>query len=513
MFDRLRRAAWAGLLSLIVWPLTCAAQDAPVATDAGPVQGAVRDQVSVFRGLPYAAAPVGALRWREPQAVASWSAVRPAVDAAPSCPQKRGLSLEGGGDPGRLDEDCLYLNVFTPRAQAGAALPVMVWLHGGALIFGGGGLALYDGSALARRGVVVVTINYRLGPLGFFSHAALDQESPGGPVNFGLLDQIAALRWVQRNIAAFGGDPAHVTVFGQSAGAQSVLALMASPLASGLFSGAIAQSPYGVPSHTRTKAKENGAAIATAVGLPGAAASAQALRGISAERLAALDGKGLSLAHGFIVGDAAVPTTLLEAFQKGREAAVPLVIGSNSDDASVALAFGIDPAQIVTQMGKARLLVQPLYPGVKDPSRLGREVARDAVFTAFARRIAYLHSERAPTWRYYFSHRHAAASAQPGAGHGAEVPFAFGTTLQCGCLGAPSSALDLAVERRVGDRWAAFAKTGRPDGAVQWKQDTQVRSFALEIGDTDTLRPAFMAARLNAFVIGLNLAARSKPKN
>ncbi len=505
MIPRLRLTAKHLLSLLVALPIACWAQAPTAETTSGPVQGQVVNDTAVFRGVPFAAPPVGDRRWREPQPVQPWSAVRQAVSAAPSCPQKRGLSLEGGGDPGELDEDCLYLNIFTPRADPSASLPVMVWIHGGALIFGGGGLAIYDGSALARRGVVVVTINYRLGPLGFFAHPALAKESPGGAVNFGLLDQIAALRWVQSNIGAFGGDPAKVTIFGQSAGAQSVLALMASPLASGLFRGAIAESPYGVPSHTRAKASATGAAIASAVGLPGGDAGMAALRSIPAERLASLDGKGLSLAPGFIVGDPAVPMPLLDAFQQGREAAVPLIVGSNSDDASVAVAFGIDPAQLVQKMGRAHVLVRSFYPGVTDNSQLGQNVARDVVFTAFARRIAYLHSARAPTWRYYFAH---SGTTPSGAGHGAEVPFVLGTVEQCQCLGRSPTPLDLAVARRVGDRWAAFASTGKPTGIPAWEPDNRSRGWALEIGAEETGRPGFMMARLNAFITGLNVVGR-----
>ena len=496
-----KRAFWL----LVALPVACWAQ-APIATTpSGPVQGRVVDDVAVFRGIPFAAPPVGDLRWREPQPLPAWSETRQSVSNAPSCPQKRGLSLEGGGDPGKLDEDCLYLNVFTSGADAKARRPVMVWIHGGALIFGSGGLAIYDGSALARRGVVVVTINYRLGALGFFAHPALDKERPDGPANFGLLDQIAALQWVQKNIASFGGDPAQVTVFGQSAGAQSVLALMASPLATGLFRSAIAESAYGLPSHTRATASTTGTAIATKVGLPGAGASLAALRGIPAESLSALDGKGLSLAPGFVVGDRAVPMPLLEAFQRGQETAVPLIIGSNSDDASVALAFGIDPAQLVQKMGRARILVRNYYPGVADDRQLGRQVARDVVFTAFARRIAYLHSSKAPTWRYYFSR---AGSSPNGAGHGAEVPFVHGTVERCQCLGGPVTPLDQDVERRMGDRWVAFASTGTPAGSPTWEPDNRIRGWALEIGDEETGRPGFMTARLNAFITGLNLVSR-----
>ena len=496
-----KRAFWL----LVALPVACWAQTPIATTPSGPVQGRVVDDVAVFRGIPFAAPPVGDLRWREPQPLPAWAEIRQSVSNAPSCPQKRGLSLEGGGDPGKLDEDCLYLNVFTPGADAGARRPVMVWIHGGALIFGSGGLAIYDGSALARRGVVVVTINYRLGPLGFFAHPALDKERPGGPANFGLLDQIAALQWVQKNIASFGGDPAQVTVFGQSAGAQSALALMASPLATGLFRRAIAESPYGVPSHTRAAASTTGTAIATKMGLPGAGASMAALRGMPAERLAALEGKGLSLAPGFVVGDRVVPMPLLEAFQRGREAAVPLIIGSNSDDASVALAFGIDPAQLVQKMGRARILVRSYYPGIADDRKLGREVARDVVFTVFARRIAYLHSAKAPTWRYYFSR---AGSSPNGAGHGAEVAFVHGTVERCQCLGGPVTQLDQDVERRIGDRWAAFANTGTPAGLTVWEPDNRSRGWALEIGDDETGRPGFMTARINAFITGLNLVGR-----
>lgn len=475
MVDR-RRARWktrvvprwlavVAVLAGVMLPVSSRAAGARIETASGPVRGVRSGDVYAFRGLPYAAPPVGPLRWRTPQPVASWIFERDASSAGAACPQKRGLSLEGGGDPGPTDEDCLYLNVMTPasasqvpsssassssaassspapapsapssdQSTAPAGRPVMVWIHGGALLFGSGALRVYDGSALARRGVVVVTINYRLGPLGFFAHPALARADGEAPMNFGLLDQIAALRWVHDNIASFGGDPSNVTIVGQSAGAESVLALMASPLATGLFARAIAQSPYGVPSATRAKALQVGAAIATAVGLPGERATATALRRVPAERLTTLDGAGLSLAPTFVVGDAAVPRPLLQAFREGREAPVPLIVGSNSDDASVALAFGIQPAAVVARLGRAKGLLARLYPEVDDDGELGRQATRDTVFTAFVRRIAYLHAPRAPTYRYYFSH-----GAGPGAGHGAEVPYMLGTTDTCGCLALPVS--------------------------------------------------------------------------
>ena len=494
-----------------------AAMPAPLArTASGPVEGMQQNGVAVFKGVPYAAAPIGALRWRAPQPAPQWQGVRHAIAFGNACIQKPGLSLENGGDAGPMSEDCLYLNVWTPRVESGARLPVMVWLHGGALIFGAGGLPLYDGAALAARGTVVVTINYRLGPLGFFVHPALERSDPGGPANFGLLDQIAALKWVQQHIGAFGGDAGNVTLFGQSAGAQSVLALMASPAARGLFHRAVAQSPYGIPSHTRNAARATGVRVADALGLPGARASLAQLRAMPAEAFSQLDAKPLSLAPSFIVGDVAVPMPILAAFQQGRQAALPLIIGNNSDETSVALAFGIQPEELVKRIGAARILLRSLYPGGIDDAELGRQVVRDAVFTAYVRRIAYLHADKAPTWRYYFSHvPEQARTRQPGVAHGGEVPAVFGTGDLCNCLATPLTDRDRDQWARVTERWAGFARTGEPaaTGGLIWPKDGRLKATVIEFGEEEQVQPAFMRDRLNAFIGVLNvlgLAASGK---
>lgn len=492
-----------------------AADGAPRAVTAqGEVEGVQVDDIAVFRGLPFAAPPVGALRWREPQPAAGWAGVRQATVAGYACPQKRGLSLEGGGDPGELSEDCLYLNVWAPRAEPEQRRPVMVWLHGGALIFGAGSLPLYDGTALARQGVIVVTVNYRLGPLGYFVHPALERAAPGGAANFGLLDQIAALQWVQKNIAAFGGDAQQVTVFGQSAGAQSVLALMASPKARGLFQRAIAQSPYGLPSHTRAQARASGVKVADALGLPGAHASLGQLRAVPAEQLAALEGQHLSLAPSLIVGDAAVPRTILAAFQAKQQMAVPLIVGSTSNETSVALAFGLNPGALVKKLGKARIMLGPLYPGVVEDVELGRQVVRDVAFSAFARRIAVLHAPRAPTWRYYFDQLPAGdRGREPGVAHGGEVTAVFGTGDICACLKVPLTDADRNLWQGISSRWATFAKTGKPDvvaGPV-WPTDSLWRPVVIEFGDTTEAKPGFMAQRLNTLILGLKFVGRSAP--
>jgi para-nitrobenzyl esterase len=503
------RGAW--LTTLAAWAASAALAAPLVETASGPVAGTQTQEIAVFRGLPYAAPPVGALRWRAPQPAAPWAGTFDAAKVGSAGPQKRGLSLEGGGDPGTLDEDCLKLNVFTPRAELAARLPVMVWLHGGALIFGAGGLPIYDGVALARQGVVVVTVNYRLGPLGFFVHPAIERDAPGGAVNFGLLDQIAALKWVKRNIAAFGGDPNKVTLFGQSAGAQSVLALMSSPLSRDLMQGAIAQSAYGLPARPRAKARQTGVAIASALGLPGANASAAQLRAVPAEQLAALEGQDLSLAPGFIVGDPVVPVAPVEAFRAGTQARIPLLIGSNSDETSVALAFGIQPAQLIKKLGAGGILVRPLYRGVTDDAELGREVVRDAIFTAFARRIAVLHAAKAPVWRYYFSRVPEGLRGQhAGVPHGGEVAAVFGSADLCACTGATPTPGDRAAAQALAARWVSFARDGRPDapGLPVWPADTKFKSVLLEFGDQQVVRSDFMRHRLNTFIAAGNLLER-----
>ena len=513
------RRLFALLFAALALPSVCAAvvEPAPRAVTAlGEVEGVAVDGLAVFKGIPYAAPPIGARRWQAPQPVAPWRGVRRATQFGAACMQKPGLSLEGGGDPGPLGEDCLYLNVWTPRVDPGARLPVMVWLHGGALIFGAGSLKLYDGAALSRQDMVVVTVNYRLGPLGYFVHPALEKASPGGAANFGLLDQIAALRWVQTHIEAFGGDPKQVTVAGQSAGAQSVLALMASPLATGLFQRAIAQSPYGIPSHTRTQARQVGVRVAEALGLPGDQATADQLRAVPAEKLANLEGKGLSLAPSLIVGDAAMPRRILASFQAQRQAAVPLMVGSNSDETSVALAFGLDPAALVKKLGVARIGLAPLYADVSDDAELGRQVVRDVAFTAYVRRIAVLQSKRATTWRYYFDHvATQARDQQPGAAHGGEVTAVFSTGDLCACLAAPLTDADRLTWQGLADRWGSFVRTGRPDtptGPI-WPPDSLWKPVVLVFGDSQTVQPRFMGQRLNVLIGGLRLVGRGQPSD
>ena len=497
--------------SLLVAAVICSprdvhAQSSPIVrTQAGELQGLAELDVFAFKGIPYAAPPVGDLRWREPRPAAPWPGVRKAGAYGNACIQVPGLSEANGGSPGaRLDEDCLYLNVWTPGVEGSAKLPVMVWIHGGAFVFGSGGLSLYSGAPLAKKGAVVVTINYRLAQLGFFAHPALEKESPGGPANFGLLDQIEALKWVQQNIAQFGGDPKNVTIMGQSAGGKSVLALLASPLARGLFHKGVAQSSYIVPDATRTKAIAVGVKVADALGLPGATATAAQLRAIPAGNFGQLKEKGLSNAPVPIAGDKVLPQSIQATFAAGKEAPLPLIVGNTGDDVSVVAAFGIDPSAVLKRLGAAGFFVRLLYPGVNDNNELARQATRDLVFTMPARWVADRHAKRAPTWRYYFDYVAVKERARfpNGVGHGAEIAYFLNTVDIFEGTKDVVTPEDRALARRASDYLFEFAHSGEPASrqGPAWPSHSAGQDKTLVFGDPVAVQPNFMKARLNVFL-------------
>lgn len=482
------------------------AQGAPlVQTQSGRVQGVAERGVVAFKGIPYAAPPVGDLRWRAPKAAASWQDARKADAFGNACIQTPGVSEANGGYPGSLSEDCLYLNVWTPKPGAPAKLPVMVWIHGGAYVFGSGGVNVYNGAPLASKGAVVVTINYRLAQLGFFAHPALEKENPGGPVNFGLLDQIAALQWVQQNIAQFGGDPGNVTIFGQSAGAKSVLALFASPLAKGLFHKGIALSSYAVPDAPRAKALDVGAKVAVALGLDGASVTAAQLRAVPAERFAEIKGQGLSNGPVPISGDDVLPQSIQATFAAAKEASVPLILGNTSDDTSVVAAFGIDTVAVLKRLGAAGFLVRVLYPGAKDDTELARQATRDVVFTMPVRWIADRHAKRAPTWRYYFAYTAVKERAKfaNGVPHGAEIPYFLNTVDVFEGTKDIVTAEDRVFAQRASDYLFEFARTGKPaaSDAPDWPSHRRLmRDRTLLLGEPIAVQSNFMRARLDIFL-------------
>jgi para-nitrobenzyl esterase len=426
-----------------------------VRIDTGALKGVTADGVASFRDIPYAAPPVGPLRWRAPQPAAAWSGVRSADKDGAICMQKYNKTDNGVG-PLPASEDCLTLNVFAP---AGAAkLPVMVWIHGGGLVNGSGTAALYDGTHLAQQGVVLVSINYRLGRFGFFAHPALTGEAGRGPTaNYGLMDQIAALQWVKRNIAAFGGDSANVTIFGESAGGVSVNRLMMIPSARGLFTKAIVESGAG-SEHGQTLAEAEAAGAVFMDRLGVAKPDAAALRHVSADTIVAAGDADMTKGELPILDGRLLTENAMAAFRGGHEARIPYLIGSNSLEIPPAWGATFAAAVQVTPEQKTALVAAYGSEGAyKD------RIATDVIFGSPARALAKAHAATgAPTWLYRFSVvSPSVAKTLKGAVHASDRQYVFQT------LNASpwaTDANDAAQARTISAYWVAFAKTGNPNG-------------------------------------------------
>ena len=465
------------------------AAEAPQATVVGgALRGVEGGGVAAFKAIPYAAPPVGALRWRPPEPAPGWSGVRDATKVGVICLQRYNATDNGVG-PLPASEDCLTLNVWTP-ARPHPRLPVMVWIHGGGFVNGSGTAALYDGSALARQGVVVVTLNYRLGRFGFFAHPALSAESPTGPLaNYGLMDQIAALRWVQDNIAAFGGDPGQVTIFGESAGGIAVNTLMASPSARGLFSKAIVESGAGRSVYPRLarlnttsepSAEDRGVAFLKSIGVE--AKDAAALRAIPAEAIAAAPDPSVFDGFGPIIDGRLVPMSVPDAFAQALEAQVPYIVGSNS------LEFPIPAAQLPGALTAMLRLPPPAQAGLAAayPDRAAYEahVLSDIIFGEPARYLAGLHAANGqPTWLYRFSALSPSMRGKlAGAPHASEREYVFET------LSAspwPTGGDDAKVAAAMSGYWTSFAKRGDPNGGgrPKWPGFTKAADQLLDFTD------------------------------
>ncbi len=490
----MRSIGWmlAAALALVAAP---AAHAAPVTTEAGLVDGADVDGLIVYKGVPFAAPPVGPLRWREPQPVTPWTDVRRAQDFAPACMQT-GVSMPGETPP-KVSEDCLYLNIWTPVRRPGARLPVMVWIHGGGFTNGSASMPLYWGDRLAKRGVIVVTTAYRLGPLGFLAHPELTRESAhNSSGDYGLMDQIAALNWVKRNIAAFGGDPSRVTILGQSAGSTSVSLLMASPAARGLFQRAVGESGGGfepielAPGYLLPNAEKTGQAYAASLG----ATSIAALRALPAAKL--FNDQAGSVGHPVLDRDV-LPMWPYQAFAEGRQNDVPLLLGSNAEEARSMLDLDLSTIKAATYQDDIRQRWGPLpealfatYPHATDvEARQARaHFERDLRFGwdvwAWARlqaltgrsRVFYYHFNQSPPFPP------ASVYAGWGPSHFAELWYVFDH------LGQEPWAWT-AADRRLADLmatyWTNFAKTGDPNGpgAPVWPSFAPRGGPVLYLGD------------------------------
>lgn len=447
-----------------------------VATDKGTVIGVETATMIAFRGIPYAAPPVGALRWKPPQPATAWSGGRDASSFAAHCAQP--ASPFGAASSA---EDCLYLNVYLPKAQR--PFPVMLWIHGGALLTGESDD--YDPSALVAQGVAVVTINYRLGALGFLTHPALSSEGGGASGNYGLMDQQAAMQWVRANISAFGGDPTNVTVFGESAGGLSTHSQIVSPLAAGLFQKAIVESgSYSLTPPTLAVAEGLGQNLAAATGCT--AQTASCLRAVSVASLianeSAIQFGGTTLPT---VDGKVLTKTYADAFTSGTFNKVPMLEGTNQHEYSLLSAVTIDPVlghpigasdypvQINALFGAITgAAVRSVYPlnSAETPAQTFDDVLTDAVFTCNARKVAKLVSAQGvPYYAYEFADPRApmvfAIPPRPegyGAYHAAEIQYLFPST-QPIVSGAPFTSAQADLAASMVRFWTTFAKTGNPN--------------------------------------------------
>ncbi|HYL35693.1 MAG TPA: carboxylesterase family protein [Bryobacteraceae bacterium] len=474
---RLLTTAW------IAWPMLAAIEN-PVRVDSGDLAGVSgsNPEVRVFKGIPYAAPPVGDLRWRAPKTAPKWQGVRQADHFSFQCeqtPYAAGGPYHAGVEP--LSEDCLYLNVWTAAKSNQDRRPVMVWIHGGGLTRNSGSNPNFNGEHFAQKGVVLVTINYRLGVFGYFAHPELTKESDrNASGNQGFLDQIAALEWVQRNIAAFGGDPKRVTIFGESAGSWSVNVLVASPLAKGLFERAIGESGGQFARVQKlADAEQAGLRFAKSVG----ADSLAALRAKPAEELLKAQAGASAVVDGWFL-----PADVNAIFARGKQNDVPTLIGSNNDEGMSltppSIKLDAFRAQAKNRFGDQAGEFLKLYPAASDDQAHASNAAamRDQTFGWEMRTWARAQSKtgQAKVYVYYFNKVPPGPFARLGAYHGSEIQYVFGTVPK-----------DLArdSDRKLSDTlssyWVNFAATGDPNGKglPRWPAYQEKSDLALNLGD------------------------------
>jgi para-nitrobenzyl esterase len=449
-------------------------------TDQGVLAGILDDGIEQFRGIPYALPPVGIRRWQAPQPPAEWAGLRDASDFGPGCVQPPSPDKSIYADePASTSEDCLTLNIWAPQQASNA--PVIVWIYGGALLRGHTSSPMYDGTNFARRGVVFVSLNYRLGVLGWLAHPDLSAESPEGVSgNYGLLDQIQALQWVHENIAAFGGDEDNVTIMGESAGALSVAYLLASPKANGLFHKAIAESPnlrafpmldrkqYGL-----TSAESTGVTLAAQLG----AKDLSALRAMDAYELTQASVAARFWSQGTIDGNV-LPKQLIDTFDAGEQAHVPLLAGFNSGEVrsqpGLVPAAPASPAQYEAEITKRYRDLAPeflkVYPSDDVPGSM-LATMRDAIYGWAAERMvrAQTHAGQ-PAFLYVFDYCYPEAAAQElCAFHASELPFVFGHVGKAALLPInwprPDGKSDQSLSDAMIDYWSGFARAGVPTGS------------------------------------------------
>jgi para-nitrobenzyl esterase len=500
-------AAAAGFLSLAL------AQPAPTVNLAGgAVHGYLAAPGAVFKGIPFAEPPVGALRWREPQPVQPWRGVRDATQYSAACvqnplgtgaflaPLARRYGTSYATTPWNLSEDCLYLNVWTPAWPSAEASAVMFWMHGGSNRIGSGNEPGYDGAELAKRGVVVVTINYRLGPLGFFAHPALTRESAhGSSGNYGLRDQIAALQWVHDNIAQFGGDPARVTIFGESAGAIDAGMLMCSPLTRGLFARAIMESGPALGlayAHSLRQAEQFGERVDPSI---------QRLRALSAQAILSAVAAAAKQQPNpeFVLDGWVLARTPQAVFANGTEQPAALLIGNNGREASVFRSPSGTPSAVDQGPRKSLSISYGNLAGVAMAAyaidaHLGRTAAadewlNDALMTCPSAAMATLNAAAGrPAFLYQFRRSiPGKGESDLGSFHSLELPYVFGALRNPAWSWLPFAKLDEGLAATMETYWTNFAKTGDPNGGglPRWRPYAGASEQYMEFGNDGRAHP------------------------
>ena len=510
-----KRSAVAAVVLLSV-PSVTAAQVTQARVEQGELAGTAQGSVVAYRGVPYAAPPVAARRWRDPQPAAKWTGVRAADRFGANCQQdltpgnRLGPWTHEYLITGPVSEDCLFLNIWTPARQSSEQLPVLFWIHGGAFTGGSGDVPIYDGANLASRGILVVSANYRLGVYGFLAHPELSAEGLGASGNYGLRDQIAALAWVQRNIGAFGGDAARVTIAGQSAGAASVHDLILSPLAKGLFQRAIAQSGSGMGLRLPPKAdaEAGGVRFARAAGatsLAGLRALTPDQLGAAARKAAASAGSAGGLRFAPIADGVVLPASPDAALAEGRTNDTPILTGLTQDEGSAMNPAYRSSDQVAYRAALTRRFgafaerFAGAYPAERSAAS-GPALSRDRglasmLFWAESRRK----TSQYPVYAYLVTHVEPGPdSATYGAFHSNEIPYVFDTLDKAPERGFTERDRDFA--KTMGSYWVNFVTTGNPNGPglAAWPKLEEGASI-MELGDSLTARPALAEEKLRLF--------------
>ena len=494
-----------GLLAIILtiaFAQLSVSQIQTVKVTGGEVQGVVTEGISVFKGIPFAAPPVGDLRWKAPAPLKPWTGAKKADTFGPACMQASGAM----GNTAPVSEDCLYLNVWTPAKKPGEKIPVIVWIYGGGFSGGSTSTPMYDGAGFAKKGVILVSVAYRVGPFGFLAHPELSRESGRGSGVYGLEDMIAGLKWVKMNIARFGGDPAKVTIFGHSAGGMAVNMLAASPATKGLFHGAICMSGG---SFAPLQTSEQGG---LGLGIPAlklaestgedflkklGAADIKAARALPAEQIQKNIGGGMGVggfrpaADGYVI-----PSDLYSIYQARRFNDTPVLVGNTSDEfgsfggrGPTITAAGFEK-QIRSQYGPHADAILSVYPHSTDAeaAKSQKGLSRESTFSWSTWTWARMQTKQGKGKAYIYYYDHHAPEAD-GSGHGSDVPYAF-QTLSGGRGGAPKPE-DIKLSEIISSYWVNFAKTGNPNGPglPKWPAFSENDQQAMVFEATPSAKP------------------------